>query len=492
MKIKMRKKTIISFALALAMVISFMPGNVLKVLADGENNVSVSINLYDETIGDWGEYVENDELFGTFVTANENVVKSKINIDAYWPTADGGVPDDGYDTIVEYNNFATFNSSDIQIYASGILTVPVPEGYVGTDAKFKDFGFGNYNNYFSIVSTSEKSVTLQLSDNYVLACEENADGFSQWEASTFYLNLKSEGSEPDTYTVTFYDGDKKLDEKTVEDGSKVTKPASDPTKDGYIFAGWYADKDLKTAFDFDKAIADNTNIYAKWTKNEEPTPEEPTPEEPTPEEPTPVEPTPATGTLASTGIYCAQDNPSIIAAYLTEKSVEADTIEYRWLACEESNPNAWFVVSDWTKSNYYLSWTPEKSGDYIIVAQARLVGNEEKTLVYDSFGVNFRTVNAKIKDICQMPYEGGYLIGIESTANPNQSLKYEMLVMDLSLYAAGNPNCWVHSVKGGVAEGNALWTIWEPQYGYYVTLFRIYDANDNLLDETAYGFANAY
>ncbi len=192
------------------------------------------------------------------------------------------------------------------------------------------------------------------------------------------------------------------------------------------------------------------------------------------------------------GIYCAQDNPSIIAAFLTNKSNESDTIEYRWLACEESNPTAWFVVSDWTKDNYYLSWTPEKSGNYIIVAQARIVGSEDDTLVFDSFGVNFRTLNAKIKDICQMPYEGGYLIGIESNVNPNHEIRYEMLVMDLSLYASGNPNCWVHSVKGQVAEGNALWTIWKPQYGYYVTLFRIYDANDNILDETAYGFANAY
>lgn len=100
------------------------------------------------------------------------------------------------------------------------------------------------------------------------------------------------------------------------------------------------------------------------------------------------------------GIYCAQDNPSIIAAFLTNKNNESDTIEYRWLSCEESDPTAWFVVSDWTKDNYYLSWTPEKSGNYIIVAQARIVESEDDTLVFDSFGVNFRTLNAKIKDIC--------------------------------------------------------------------------------------------
>ncbi|MBQ9232505.1 MAG: hypothetical protein IJ167_00525 [Lachnospiraceae bacterium] len=206
---------------------------------------------------------------------------------------------------------------------------------------------------------------------------------------------------------------------------------------------------------------------------------------------TPEEPTPK-GELSKVGIYCSQDNPSVIAAFLTKKSIETDTIEYRWVACESDNPNSWFIVSDWTKDNFYLSWTPEKDGDYVIVAQARLVGNEEETMVSDSFGVNYRTVKPKIKDICQIPVEDGYLIGIESTENPNQSLTYEMLILDLSLLADGNPDCWIYGVKGQTSEGNALWTIWKPQYGYYITLFRIYDENGNQLDQTAYGFVNAY
>ena len=64
--------------------------------------------------------------------------------------------------------------------------------------------------------------------------------------------------------------------------------------------------------------------------------------------------------------------------------------------------------------------------------------------------------------------------------------------MDLTIFASGNPNCWVHAVRGGVAEGNALWTLWEPQYGYYLTLFRVYDGDGNMLDQCVYGFANAY
>lgn len=38
-----------------------------------------------------------------------------------------------------------------------------------------------------------------------------------------------------------------------------------PVKNGYVFAGWYCDKQAKTPFDFDKtAITDKITLYAKW------------------------------------------------------------------------------------------------------------------------------------------------------------------------------------------------------------------------------------
>ena len=52
-----------------------------------------------------------------------------------------------------------------------------------------------------------------------------------------------------------------------------------PTREGYTFGGWYADKDC-TGERVTTITADTSTLYAKWTK-EEPTPDpEPTPEEP--------------------------------------------------------------------------------------------------------------------------------------------------------------------------------------------------------------------
>ena len=76
----------------------------------------------------------------------------------------------------------------------------------------------------------------------------------------------STGSTPSRFIVIFEtNGGSKLPSISVEWNSTITAPFS-PVKDGYKFAGWYADEGLKTKFDFSKRITSNTKIYAAWEK----------------------------------------------------------------------------------------------------------------------------------------------------------------------------------------------------------------------------------
>lgn len=189
----------------------------------------------------------------------------------------------------------------------------------------------------------------------------------------------------------------------------------------------------------------------------------------------------------ATGLYLLNHSHDNFTVGMVVENAQNVSLEYRWLIYDV-NADSWICVQNWNGSEW-LSWNPGKSGKYLIRGEVREVRNHAKTYNFTIGSEHQQHIKGK----CQMPYwgaGGGYLIGVESFENPNQSYQYEMLILDCSLYAQGKP-AWVYTTgKQKVTSGNAMWTIWQPQYGYYWTLFRIYDSNGNLIDEECYGFEN--
>ena len=72
--------------------------------------------------------------------------------------------------------------------------------------------------------------------------------------------------EPETHTVTFETGEgSDVDDQIVNDGDTATKP-QDPTREGYVFGGWYLDEDCTIPYDFNTPVTGDIILYAKWTK----------------------------------------------------------------------------------------------------------------------------------------------------------------------------------------------------------------------------------
>lgn len=69
------------------------------------------------------------------------------------------------------------------------------------------------------------------------------------------------------YTVSFnVDGGNTVNSASVVNGKTVAKP-QDPTRDGSVFLGWYADSALTVPFAFESTvIKEDTIVYAKWAK----------------------------------------------------------------------------------------------------------------------------------------------------------------------------------------------------------------------------------
>lgn len=69
-----------------------------------------------------------------------------------------------------------------------------------------------------------------------------------------------------TYNVVFdlnYSGAEPYNEQQVVNGS-CAQTIADPTREGYIFTGWYMEPECVTRYDFADPITDDTTIYAKW------------------------------------------------------------------------------------------------------------------------------------------------------------------------------------------------------------------------------------
>ena len=53
-------------------------------------------------------------------------------------------------------------------------------------------------------------------------------------------------------------------DQTVWCGDKLAVKPADPKSNGYIFTGWYTDKECTVLFDFDTAITKDITLYAGW------------------------------------------------------------------------------------------------------------------------------------------------------------------------------------------------------------------------------------
>jgi len=83
-----------------------------------------------------------------------------------------------------------------------------------------------------------------------------------------YLGWLFANATESTYDVAFMVDGVQSTMVKVEEENNVLKP-QDPTREGYVFAGWY-NGDVK--FDFSTKITEDITLTAKWTKIEEPKP----------------------------------------------------------------------------------------------------------------------------------------------------------------------------------------------------------------------------
>ncbi len=78
------------------------------------------------------------------------------------------------------------------------------------------------------------------------------------------INFNVSAKTASAFVVHFdTDGGSRVENKVVSRGSRLTQPAK-PTKEGYVFDGWYPDKEFSQEYDFTRSVGRNFTLYAKW------------------------------------------------------------------------------------------------------------------------------------------------------------------------------------------------------------------------------------
>lgn len=156
---------------------------------------------------------------------------------------------DGYDKEEEVY---TFSKSDLIVtafYDDGTSAVIPASDYVLNPATAD----GSSDSYTGIVSYTENGVTK--SDSFQAALELPAP--TPRYPVTFELNggmIVPDGGTSAQDTLSMQ----------VKAGKEVNSPANEPTKDGYVFKGWYTDSTLTTETIFPVTITKATTFYAMW------------------------------------------------------------------------------------------------------------------------------------------------------------------------------------------------------------------------------------
>ena len=270
--------------------------------ADGDNifgdEKNTTVKTYAKDIAD-REYFTKNELVITqgilgkyTVTFNANghgiapdalsdvVEGSKISAPTA-PTAEGFTFDGWYKEATCENEWDFENDTvtdDITLYAKWTEAAEEPETYTVTfDANGGSVTLANATTLsdgkLATLPTPTRSGSYTFKGWYTAASggtqvtvdkvyTENTTIYAQWN----YTGSTGGGGGVSRYTVKFdTNGGTTVANKTVTRNAKLAEPTA-PTKDGYTFDGWYTDKKLTTAYNFDTKVTKGFTLYAKWVE----------------------------------------------------------------------------------------------------------------------------------------------------------------------------------------------------------------------------------
>ena len=234
------------------------------VCVDGSETDYYSLNIFGQTkqsgkltieAGNMGIFIKDINVYGGDISATSvacgiraanacNIVHGKVNAVAGTERTDQWGIKAGSSITISGGNVTVCGGNN-DLYSGGTFNL----GWTTSDDRieFEYRGVDAEEIIFDKAFTIDDNGTLATADNIV------------WGNVTL----------TPAYAVTFVNGETLSAVGVPATGTAtVTKP-EDPTKEGYVFAGWYLEN-AETAFDFGTIITSDITLYAHWTATSTP------------------------------------------------------------------------------------------------------------------------------------------------------------------------------------------------------------------------------
>lgn len=177
---------------------------------------------------------------------------------------------------IGFDNF----TPSTNLYPGAEVEIPFKCNFTGTLSPQKiTFTFKDLNSYHG---TSIEDSEITIIDKYTgtLPALVGGDGSLRFTVQSSYTLANSTSGSSDLVTVQIKDlvpastwqvkfhmndgTDAIYSSVPVQGGYGTTRP-SDPTREGYKFAGWYTEANSGSLYDFGAPVTADTNVYAHWT-----------------------------------------------------------------------------------------------------------------------------------------------------------------------------------------------------------------------------------
>ena len=228
---------------------SVLSGELILKYDESRINEQTAVDHYQNAT--MAEGLTSDNYNINYVSGNVDITKIKVGVSA-------GAARKSYLSVVFDKSLEGLAVKNFTIKDSEGNTVAVNNVTASTDCKTYtlsgNFDVGSEYTVKVVLNGAAADATHQLTtDEFVITPIHISNGGS----------LASP-----VYTVSFEtNGGDKVLSKTVKRNDTLTEPTV-PVKDGFDFAGWYTDKELKEKYDFSAKVTKSMTLYAAWTEKD--------------------------------------------------------------------------------------------------------------------------------------------------------------------------------------------------------------------------------